>query len=161
MKSDFLAHYPDYTLSDYLEGLTAKWSTLTNPSANPSFWSGVWTAISGSYTNSPLRLVGNYGCPPIDPNSDGVVCDESARYLPAVTSPPTIKEWATQQVPKNGPWYNFNMQETKNRSGSPNIAHATIVILGFPSTSGAELLYNPIYHGDLLNKVVAQITTPN
>lgn len=51
----------------------------------PANWSKLyWEAISGSYCNRTVRagLSPLYGCPNYNSMSDGVVCDQSARYQP-------------------------------------------------------------------------------
>jgi uncharacterized protein (TIGR03437 family) len=126
MASDFRAQESTMTvlLSTYLSGLTNEWSSLAPASLSP-----YWLAISGGYCKNPIRtldLTGTLGCPDYNQTSDGVVCDQSARYVLNGPNTPTQT------------WY------------GDAYAHASEVIMcGF--FDSAPLLYDPL-PGDVLSQ---------
>jgi fibronectin type 3 domain-containing protein len=131
MMSDFRSQQSSNTviLSPYLSGLTTKWNSVSFNSI-----SGYWLAISGGYCKNPIRtgdLTGTLGCPDSNKISDGVVCDQSARYVLNGANTPTQT------------WY------------GDAYAHAAEVILcGF--FDSAPLLFNPMA-GDILSQELVSV----
>jgi pimeloyl-ACP methyl ester carboxylesterase len=137
--------------SDYLRGLTSAWSTATQvPSWGPVYW----LAISGSYCSGPIRVLAtNSGCPDYNPWSDGIVCDQSARYqLPdpenGWPSIPAAVDVATRALPGNAP---------TNSYAADYFAHTTTAIMCAGFTSPNPVLFNPSLYSDVMNEVVAAI----
>jgi triacylglycerol esterase/lipase EstA (alpha/beta hydrolase family) len=116
-------------LSPYLSGLTNQWSSVG------SSGSIYWLAVSGGYCKNPIRtldLTGTLGCPQYNAISDGVVCDQSARYVLDGPNTPTQT------------WY------------GDAYAHAQEVIMcGF--FDSAPLLYNPMAGDSLSQELIAVI----
>lgn len=72
-------------LSQYLSALKAKWATGTFPG-----FGGVWLAASGRSCSTPARLISPLtGCRDKNPDSDGIVCDDSAAYFGETANKPT------------------------------------------------------------------------
>jgi hypothetical protein len=115
-------------LSSYLSGLITAWNGIS-----PSSYNGYWLAISGGYCKKPLRtgdLTFSLGCPDYNALSDGVVCDQSARY-------------------------NFSGSNTPNQTwyGDPYAHTMSPIMCGF-SSGNAPLLYDP-YQGDQLSQTLS------
>jgi uncharacterized protein (TIGR03437 family) len=126
MASDFRAQQSTRTvaLSPYLSGLTNQWSSLAPTSGSP-----YWLAVSGGYCKNPIRtldLTGTLGCPDYNTTSDGVVCDQSARYVLNGPNTPTQT------------WY-----------GDAYAHAAEVIMCGF--FDSAPLLFNPL-PGDALSQ---------
>src|ERR1035441_7356767 len=63
--------------SSYLLGLNQRWGATSISGGLQA-----WLAASGTFCKDPARSVLNpVGCPNNSPSSDGVVCDQSARFL--------------------------------------------------------------------------------
>jgi pimeloyl-ACP methyl ester carboxylesterase len=127
----------------WLDTVTNGWSHITWPSN----WSNLyWEAISGSYCNTAVRtyLDSNYGCPNYNPLSDGVVCDESARYQPP-SSPWTV-DYFTHQTYDWPPNSADAYSDYGHTSGS-------ILCKG---TSANSILWAP-EPGDALTRMVALV----
>jgi uncharacterized protein (TIGR03437 family) len=133
MYSDFRSQQSSRSviLSSYLSGLASAWNGVSSAS-----YSGYWLAISGGYCKQPIRtgdLTNSLGCPDYNVVSDGVVCDQSARYNLNGSNTPTQT------------WY-----------GDP-YAHAGRVIMcamGLTFSSGnAPQLYDPPT-GDALSQTL-------
>jgi triacylglycerol esterase/lipase EstA (alpha/beta hydrolase family) len=125
MASDFRAQQSTRTvvLWPYLSSLTNQWSSLA-PAGGP-----YWLAVSGGYCKNPIRtldLTGTLGCPDYNMTSDGVVCDQSARYVLNGPNTPTQM------------WY-----------GDAYAHAAEVIMCGF--FDSAPLLFNPL-PGDALSQ---------
>jgi uncharacterized protein (TIGR03437 family) len=77
--------------STYLLGLNQRWG------ATPiSGGLQAWLAASGTFCKDPTRSVLNpVGCPNNSPSSDGVVCDQSARFLLNVPANIPTSTWSS------------------------------------------------------------------
>jgi uncharacterized protein (TIGR03437 family) len=129
MYSDFRSQQSSRSviLSYYLSGLTSAWNSVASTS-----YSGYWLAISGGYCKQPIRtgdLTNSLGCPDYNVVSDGVMCDQSARYIFNGSNTPTQT------------WY-----------GDPYAHAAEVIMCGF-SSGNAPLLYDPPT-GDALSQTL-------
>jgi uncharacterized protein (TIGR03437 family) len=129
MYSDFRSQQSSkgVVLSTYLSGLASVWNGVSS-----STYSGYWLAISGGYCKQPIRtgdLTASLGCPDYNVVSDGVVCDQSARYNVTGTNTPSQA------------WY-----------GDPYAHTPNPILCGF-SSGNAPLLYDPP-KGDALSQTL-------
>jgi triacylglycerol esterase/lipase EstA (alpha/beta hydrolase family) len=124
MASDFRSQQATRTvnLSTYLLDLTNRWSGINFTSRV-----GYWMAASGGYCKDPYRtldLTQTLGCPDYNKVSDGVVCDQSARYV-------------------------FSGANNSSQTWYDSYAHASGVIMCGFSSNGAPLLFDPVFNDSL------------
>jgi uncharacterized protein (TIGR03437 family) len=75
--------------SSYLLGLNQRWGATSISGGLPA-----WLAASGTFCKDPTRSIFNpVGCTDNSPSSDGVVCDQSARFLLSVPANTPTSTW--------------------------------------------------------------------
>jgi len=81
----------EIALSSFLYDLNTRWSSVDFLSPPHT-----WMAASGAFCEDPTRRLTGFidpGCADTQPRSDGVVCDQSARYLWAAPNGPTDRSF--------------------------------------------------------------------
>ena len=77
--------------SNYLLGLNQRWGATQISGGSPA-----WLAASGTFCKDPTRSILNpVGCPNNSPSSDGVVCDQSARFSLNVPANTPTSTWSS------------------------------------------------------------------
>ncbi len=127
MAGDFRQSSTSVTMSEYLFNLTTRWGSSSFP-GKPR----VWFAASGTSCSVAERLIGKAGCPDSNPKSDGVVCDQSARFIINAGNRPTL------DLPYD------NYAHSDNR--------LSFIVLCAPA-SNTHLLWNPPADGALVSKM--------
>jgi uncharacterized protein (TIGR03437 family) len=144
MASDFRSQQANNMVveSSYLLSLNNAWRAS-------SFTAGPiqWLAVSGTFCHDPLRsfdALGNAGCPDSNPDNDGVVCDQSARFRLAGKNLPTSTLAAS------------DFAHTKDQLASL-IGGSLFQNCNWTTPGTPYALFEPPQNSDVLNAVVAFI----
>jgi hypothetical protein len=153
MGSDFLQFQistpPEVNLglrANYLYPLTQDWSSAPLAPRVP------WLAFSGHYCDNPTRVDNSSaGCPGYNTASDGVVCDQSARYLPGVNAAANSADTSGGMTPGNQPYL------TAIAEGYAHAGRVVMCGVGGLVVGTSKMLTQPKAGEDPVNAIIATI----